>query len=294
MDPALLKQREAFLKRAAALPTVSSRPQAEKRSAADSHPKKEKSKKAKTAPSASVSKVKNATNFDYKTAKQSMANNFGNLAKLVDHMKKRHLEQHTWGLSLEEILEELQIFDLSNKTKQWLREVMPNNPRLSMNEENKYIYRPPFKIKSKNSLLSVLKRHDLDGKGGILLSELAECMPNAEKVVLSLGDAVSFLPTNVNKRKDKVVFYNDPESQVPMDEEFRALWRSVAVDHLDEKKVEEYLQKHGIESMKDLAPKKNTGAGQAPKRRAGSRRQKVHNTHLTESGVLKDYSVDKA
>jgi len=193
---------------------------------------------------------------------------------------------------LEEILEELAIFDLSNKTKIWLKEVMPNNKRLSLTEEDKYVYKPPYKIKSKNSLLGVLKRHDLDGKGGILLSELAECIPNAEKTVLALGDAVSFLPTNVNKRKDKVVFYNDPESQVPMDEEFRALWRTIAVDHLDEKKVEEYLQKHGIESMKDLAPKKPGTGNQAPKRRAGQRRQKVHNTHLKESGVLKDYSID--
>lgn len=53
MDPALLKQREAFKKRAAALPTVQSRPQAEKRAAVDA-PKKEKSKKAKPTPAASV------------------------------------------------------------------------------------------------------------------------------------------------------------------------------------------------------------------------------------------------
>jgi len=290
MDPALLKQREAFLKRAATLPSVQSKPQAEKRAAADA-PKKEKSKKAKQAPSSSVNRVKNVANFDYKTAKQSMANNFGNLAKIVDHMKKRHLEQHTWALTLEEILEELQIFDLSNKTKQWLREVMPNNPRLTVVEEYKYLYRPPFKITNRKSLLSLLKRHDLDAKGGILLSELAECIPNADKTVIALGDAVCSFPTSVNKRKDKVIFYNDPESQVQLDEEFRALWRTVAVDHLDEKKVEEYLQKHGIESMKDLAPKRNA-ATTAPKRRTANRRQKVHNVHLTESGVLKDYSID--
>lgn len=60
---------------------------------------------------------------------------------------------------------------------------MPNNPRLNMSEENKYIYRPPFKITNRKSLLSLVKRHDLDGKGGILLSELAECIPNADKTV---------------------------------------------------------------------------------------------------------------
>lgn len=66
-------------------------------------------------------------------------------------------------------------------------QVMPNNPRLSVVEENKYIYRPPYEIKGKNSLVKVLKRRDLDGKGGILLSELAECIPNAEKTVQVCG-----------------------------------------------------------------------------------------------------------
>ena len=27
--------------------------------------------------------------------------------------------------------------------------------------------------------------------------------------------------------------------------DFKALWRGIAVDHLDEKKIEEYLSKHG-------------------------------------------------
>lgn len=32
--------------------------------------------------------------------------------------------------------------------------------------------------------------------------------------------------------------------------EFKQIYRKVSVDHLDEKKIEEYLQKHGIDAMK--------------------------------------------
>lgn len=132
-----------------------------------------------------------------------MVASFGVLAKVVDHMKvfsekelalkissefsrfqKRHLEQTSWSLTLDEILEELQMLDLNNKNKQWLTEVLPQNPRITLDNEGKYMYKPPYKIRGKNSLLQVLKRHDLEGKGGILLSELAECIPNAEKTAL--------------------------------------------------------------------------------------------------------------
>lgn len=69
--------------------------------------------------------------------------------------------------------------------------------------------------------------------------------------------------------------------------EFKGLWRNASVDHLDEKKIEEYLQKHGIDTMRDLAPKRKIVG--PPKRKAMKRRanQKVHNEHL--SNVLEDY-----
>lgn len=70
--------------------------------------------------------------------------------------------------------------------------------------------------------------------------------------------------------------------------EFKNLWRNASVDHLDEKKIEEYLQKHGIDVMKDFGPKKVIVA--PPKRKLPRRRanQKVHNEHLTD--ILEDYS----
>ncbi|VDN44364.1 unnamed protein product [Gongylonema pulchrum] len=91
------------------------------------------------------------------------------------------MSSQQWSLSLKEILEELQIYDLGKKSEAWLQEALPANPRLTVDENGKYLFKPPYRIKGKNSLLAVLKKHHLEGKGGILLSDLNECIPAAEK-----------------------------------------------------------------------------------------------------------------
>ncbi|KHN80773.1 General transcription factor IIE subunit 2 [Toxocara canis] len=201
---------------------------------------------------------------------------------------KRHLTAQQWPLSLSEILEELQVYDLSKKSEAWLQQTMPSNPRLMMDESGKFLFKPPYKVKGKNSLLALLKKHHQEGKGGVLLSDLNECIPAADKHIEALGNAVIDVPTQANKRKDHVYFYNDPDTDYTIDDEFKGLWRNASVDHLDEKKIEEYLQKHGIDTMRDLAPKRKIVG--PPKRKAVKRRanQKVHNEHL--SNVLEDYN----
>nr|CAD2149801.1 unnamed protein product [Meloidogyne enterolobii] len=92
---------------------------------------------------------------------------------LVDYMRKRHLNVQHWGLTLNEILDEMQVYDLNKKTILWLQEALKQNPRLDSDNENKLIYKPPHKVKNKATLFALLKKQHSDGKGGILLSELA-------------------------------------------------------------------------------------------------------------------------
>ncbi|VDN55298.1 unnamed protein product [Dracunculus medinensis] len=243
--------------------------------------------------------------FNYKTAHSaSNAANFGTMAKIVDYMKKRHLSAQHWSLSLPEILEELQIYDLGKKTEAWLQEAcsfesfkfknrkaLPSNPRLMVDENGKFLFKPPYKVRGKNSLLMLLKKYHLEGKGGILLSDLNECVPAADKHVEALGNAVIDVLTVINKRKDHVYFFNDTETDYAFIhyslKAFKSLWRNASVDHLDEKKIEEYLQKHGIDAVKNVAPSKKIFA--PPKRKIAKRRvnQKVHNEHLAD--LLVDY-----
>uniref|UniRef100_A0A8R1IAV2 Transcription initiation factor IIE subunit beta n=1 Tax=Caenorhabditis japonica TaxID=281687 RepID=A0A8R1IAV2_CAEJA len=99
---------------------------------------------------------------------------------------------------------------------------------------------------------------------------------------------VIVVSTQVNKKKDRVIFYNDKDFAFPeLEDDFKALWRNVSVDHLDEKKIEEYLQKKGLDAMKDLTPKVRMPT--QLKRKAAKRRmnQKVQNEHM--DGVLEDY-----
>ncbi|VDM06955.1 unnamed protein product [Wuchereria bancrofti] len=290
MDPALLKQQAAFKARASQAIEMARRSTAStSHSTYDAEASRKKKRKVYNDSQLST---KSSSDFSSKNAPShstSNALNFGTMAKIVDYMKKRHLSSQQWPLSLKEILEELQIYDLGKKSELWLQESLPMNPRLTVDENGKYLFKPPYKIKGKNSLLALLKKYHIEGRGGILLSDLNECIPAAEKHIEALSNVVIDVQTMINKRKDHVYFYNDPDTDYEVDEKFKSLWRNASVDHLDEKKIEEYLQKHGIDVMKDLGPKKITFA--PPKRKLPRRRanQKVHNEHLTD--VLEDYST---
>lgn len=88
--------------------------------------------------------------------------------------------------------------------------------------------------------------------------------------------------------KKKILFYNDRTAQLPIDDEFQKLWRSVAVDAMDDQKIEEYLDKQGIRSMQDHGPKKPA----AIKRKKANQRKKTFkkprdNEHLAD--VLETY-----
>lgn len=39
------------------------------------------------------------------------------------------------------------------------------------------------------------------------------------------------------------MFYNDKTANLTVDDEFQKLWRSVAVESMDDQKIEEYLEK---------------------------------------------------
>jgi hypothetical protein len=69
---------------------------------------------------------------------------------------------------------------------------------LQAEPEEKFTYRPPHRIKNKATLLALLKKYHMDGKGGILMNELNECLANAEAIVKSLGNQIISIPTQVN------------------------------------------------------------------------------------------------
>ncbi|CAJ0939213.1 unnamed protein product, partial [Mesorhabditis belari] len=283
MDPELLRQQAAFKKRAAQTASVQQRPTPAAQPShttyrTDEHKKKKKPKQE--APK--IDKEPPSSNA------VSNAINFSTMAKIVDYLKKRHLDKQSWPLGFSEVLAELQIYGLSKKSEAWLQEALPRNEKIITDDEGKFRFRPKYKIIGKKSLLEVLKSHYSNAKGGILLSELNECISHADKALEELGNQIVVVPTVINKRKDKTVFINDKTNDIDLNDDFKGLWRNVSVDHLDEKKIEEYLQKRGIDVMKDLLPKRlNNGP---PKRKPTKRKldqKKVHNVHMSD--ILQDY-----
>ncbi|KAJ4448894.1 hypothetical protein ANN_00285 [Periplaneta americana] len=84
--------------------------------------------------------------------------------------------------------------------------------------------------------------------------------------------------------KKKIVFFTNKTAALPVDDEFRKLWRSVVVASTDNLKIEEYLEKQGIRSMEDHGPKKATlHKGKKPNQRKKQLKKPRDNEHLADT-----------
>ncbi|EMP32946.1 Werner syndrome ATP-dependent helicase, partial [Chelonia mydas] len=248
MDPSLLRERELFKKRALSTPAV------EKRTAPSSDSTSSKKKKAKLEQGGSSSSKQNTDHsngsFNLKALSGGSGYKFGVLAKIVNYMK-----------------------------------ALVSNPKIEV-IDGKYAFKPKYNLKDKKALLRLLDKHDQRGLGGILLEDIEEGLPNAQKAIKALGDQITFI---TRPDKKKILFYNDKSCQFTVDEEFQKLWRSIPVDSMDEEKIEEYLKRQGISSMQEAGPKKIAPIQRRKKPASQKKRRfKTHNDHL--AGVLKDYS----
>lgn len=278
MDPSLLREREAFKKRALATPVVENRKKRE-----SDEPARKKSKS-----SSSGNSQKSKDPLNYKTLQGSSQYRFGVLAKIVKYMKQRHQDGDIHPLTIDEILDETNQLDVGPRQKHWLvTEALGNNPKIHVTPDGKYVFKPAYHIKDRKGLLRLLDKHDQRGLGGILLEDVQEALPNAEKALRHLGDTVVHIIRPIDKKE--VLFFNDKNFGFTIDEEFQKLWRSIAVDGIDENKIEEYLEKQGITSMQDNGVKKVTPMQR--RKKAVSKKShnfKRHNEHMAD--ILQDYS----
>merc|ERR1719284_1255054 len=84
---------------------------------------------------------------------------FGVLTRIVRHMRERHMAGEDHPLNLEEILAETSQLDVSTKTRTWLAtEALKQNPKLEVVDNGeKFMYKPPFKLRDKKTLMKMLK-----------------------------------------------------------------------------------------------------------------------------------------
>ncbi|KAI2805814.1 hypothetical protein RDWZM_008974 [Blomia tropicalis] len=290
MDPALLRERELFKKRAFDLPVIEKRKEVNESKSSPSNvsgsapPRK----KVKKEPFQTTSSKDFFSSGSFKSSVP--AHNFSILAKIVNSMKDRYLNGDSEALSFDELLDETNQLDLSAKQKQWLlTESLPNNPRINLTLDGKYAYKPVFALKDKKSLIRLLDKYDQRGMGSITFDDVKESLPNAEKIVKNMVDNNKIILVTRPVDKKKVLFYNDLSLSFSVDEEFQKAWRSIAVEGMDENKIEEYLKNHGINSMQDVNLKKSTI--HTHKRKDSKKRKqnfKKLNNHLGD--ILQDYS----
>lgn len=285
MDNNLLRQREEFKKRALARPVIEKRKQ--EAVSSDTANVKKKPKKLQR-PTSDRTTYKSISS--YSNTSGIGGSKFGNLAQIVNFMRSRHQEGDMFPLTIEEILEECKLEDIITPVqKNWLvNEALPNNPKMQVVEnpgqERKYAFKPKYNIRDKKSLLKLLDRYDQRGLGGIMLQDVEESLPNAKRCLRVLGTKIIYI---TRPDKKQVLFYNDKSCDFQVDEEFQKLWRSVAIESVDETKIEEYLNQQGISSVQDTRTKLKPAQ---PRKRANNRKRKFkrHNDHI--AGVLEDYS----
>jgi len=273
MDPALLRERESFKKKAFSIPTVETKKRKE-----DTEEKKRPEKPGPSQqPFRHVVSAGSGAASNYK---------FGILTKIVKHLRQKFKDGEDFPLTLEEVLDETSQLDASSKVRAWLlTEALPNNPKIETTPEGRLLFKPPLKCRDKRSLLRLLKTYDMRGYGGIARDDVVESVPHAEKVLKSLDSEII---TIVRQDKKKILFYNDRSTKFEVDDEFQKLWRSVAVDGIDDQKIEDYLDKAGIKSMEGQGVKKVAARQKKTAKRKPIRKLK-DNEHLVD--VLKNYDA---
>ncbi|KAH9394279.1 Transcription initiation factor IIE subunit beta [Tyrophagus putrescentiae] len=284
MDPALLRERELFKKKAFDLPVIEKRKEFDNDNNNNGSSSQPPKKKIKKEPFITNHKQ------DFNNFKATVpAHNFSILAKIVNSMKERYLNQDDEAVTFEELLDETNQLDLSSKQKQWLlSESLPNNPRILVTAEGRYAYKPVFNLKDKKSLIRLLDKYDSRGLGSITLEDIKESLPNAERIVKNLVDNNKIIMVTRPVDKKRILFYNDLQLSFSVDEEFQKAWRSIAVEGIDEDKIEEYLKNHGISSMQDLNLKKVNKPMQKRKDKKRKQNFKKLNNHMGD--LLQDYS----
>jgi len=271
MDRSLMKDREAFLRRAMSNPTVEAKKRKPEPPSVEPPKKKVSKPPSSSAPS------------DYKTMSGGSQYKFGVLARIVRHMKSRHQEGEQHPLALDEILDETNQLNAGSKVKHWLiTEALPNNPKLQ-EQEGKWIFKPALPVRDRKSMLKLLRQHDMKALGGILLDDIQESLPHCDKVMKAIDKEILRIH---RQDKKQIIFYHDKGINFPVDKEFQQLWRNTSVDGLQDDNIEDYLNKQGIKSMQDTGPKVKPIRRRAKKARA--RQAKISdNQHM--DGILETY-----
>lgn len=286
MDPELLKQRQAFMKKARENLNVSK--PINKRQLSPILKESQSS-------SSNMYKVKkniNSSSFEYKAVQQpnnTTTSKFAIVTRFMKYMKERHLQGDDHLLTVDEALDEMNERSTQPQIVKWLvEEALPKNPKIEI-INNRYRFKPKYDIRNRKELRALLEDHFQTGKGNIPLNEIKECYAEAEKHVNKLGELVHKFVRSTDK--EMILSANIPILDFePLAEKdrFRQIFHTINVDTIPNQKIEEFLKHHEFGIISGDSHISNTSQLKRPSGTKRKRKVKLRSNAHMES-ILEDY-----
>lgn len=191
MDPSLRKEREAFKRRAIAA-TEKSQKSKEAAAKARAHvelrkPNKPKKKVHTHHTGANIDALETLDKIKDAAQHAQRTNNTLRVLKcIMDMLKMRYINRVYETISLDEILATIELTDIGYDMKQSIRDALTDNTKVQFYpEDDTFLFKPALghQVSSRKQLLARLRDYDLEGLGGITMTDIKEALHNPDKVV---------------------------------------------------------------------------------------------------------------
>ena len=211
------------------------------------------------------------------------------LIEIIEFLKLHYLQEFdAKPLTLDEIAEECKDLSPDSRTKDWLiSQTLPHYSRIAVQfDENltKFHYKPPLELKGtkrqERALLNLVKARHETCERAITVDDVHDSTSKADTIIKKLENKGQIM-VYTGSNKINALFYNDHACSRRVNSEFIEQWRTIPVDHLDDKQLCQSLEDQGHTCL----AKEPTSQVSLPIKSSRQRpRTKTikHNTHIAD------------
>lgn len=173
-----------------------------------------------------------------------------------------------------------------------LRRALIEHPRVDYDPQgldghSSFRFRPVYNIRTADDLMNHLKRQT--SAQHVSVEELKEGWPTAVAEVEALESKGQVLVRRVvrNKRKDMLVWLNDPSLTLHIDQDFQDYWHSIKLPP-DPRDMRSELEEAGLTPTSQVKEVAKLISVKGKKRKISRKAGRTTNMHM--DGILEDYS----